>query len=226
MDLDGWHPDPYGTHHERFFKQGEPTPLVRDGGVGSYDEPPASLTPATAAPTTTIHIPASAVGPPPSRPPLAHRPLTKNWRFWVTAFVLVTIIIAVVVVVNRRAANTVSDQPTAFCVKAPHNRPCTDSFLRSQKRLLHDFWEAYLTDSACYPQHCPGTQAELLLGAASTAKKWLPEVQGSRATTPAAKALNNEIALVLAAANTEQENSGGEAATTPTTRPTQTTTTT
>jgi len=38
--LDGWQPDPYGMHEERFFRQGEPTPLVRDNGVGSYDESP------------------------------------------------------------------------------------------------------------------------------------------------------------------------------------------
>jgi hypothetical protein len=43
MDLDGWHADPFGSHQERFFKDGEPTPLVRDNGVGSYDEPPASF---------------------------------------------------------------------------------------------------------------------------------------------------------------------------------------
>ncbi len=37
MDLDGWRPDPYGIHEERLFAQGEPTPLVRDKGVGSVD---------------------------------------------------------------------------------------------------------------------------------------------------------------------------------------------
>jgi hypothetical protein len=37
MDLDGWRPDPYGLHEERLFAQGEPTPLVRDDGVGSFD---------------------------------------------------------------------------------------------------------------------------------------------------------------------------------------------
>lgn len=37
MDPDGWRPDPYGIHEERLFAQGEPTPLVRDDGVGSFD---------------------------------------------------------------------------------------------------------------------------------------------------------------------------------------------
>ena len=40
MDLEGWYPDPFGIHEERLFKDGEPTPLVRDNGVGSYDQPP------------------------------------------------------------------------------------------------------------------------------------------------------------------------------------------
>lgn len=39
MDIDGWRADSLGTHEERFFKQGLPTPLVRDRGIGSYDEP-------------------------------------------------------------------------------------------------------------------------------------------------------------------------------------------
>ncbi len=39
MDIDGWGADPFGAHEERFFKQGLPTPLVRDRGIGSYDEP-------------------------------------------------------------------------------------------------------------------------------------------------------------------------------------------
>ncbi len=37
MDQDGWKPDPLGIHEERLFRDGEPTPLVRDGGIGSYD---------------------------------------------------------------------------------------------------------------------------------------------------------------------------------------------
>ena len=37
MDLEGWHPDPFGIHEERLFRHGEPTPVVRDDGVGSMD---------------------------------------------------------------------------------------------------------------------------------------------------------------------------------------------
>ncbi len=36
MFVDGWHPDPYGIHEERLFANGEPTPLVRNRGIGSF----------------------------------------------------------------------------------------------------------------------------------------------------------------------------------------------
>lgn len=44
MGLEGWHPDPFEFHEERLFQDGEPTPLVKDDGVGSYDQPPLALT--------------------------------------------------------------------------------------------------------------------------------------------------------------------------------------
>jgi len=56
MDLEGWRPDPYGTHEQRFFKGGAPTPLVKDDGIGSYSEPPAFTSPS------------AVVGPPTSAP--------------------------------------------------------------------------------------------------------------------------------------------------------------
>src|SRR5580704_11580061 len=37
---DGWYPDPYGIHEERLFAHGEPTSVVRNGGIGSLDAPP------------------------------------------------------------------------------------------------------------------------------------------------------------------------------------------
>jgi hypothetical protein len=39
--LQGWHADPFGLHERRYFSVGNPTKLVRDGDVESYDEPPA-----------------------------------------------------------------------------------------------------------------------------------------------------------------------------------------
>lgn len=216
MDLDGWHPDPFGTHEERLFEQGRPTSLVRDGGVGSYDELPPERPPdpqpAPPAPSSETQVPASAAGPPVSRPSLANRSFTRRWWLWVPALVVVGIIIAVAV--GGKSVNPGGAQLTAFCVNAPHDTACPDSLLQSQKALLHNFWEAYLTGSACYPQRCPANKAELLLAAAATARKWLPEVEGGRATTPAAKTLKNEITYVLAAANADKAPSGAVATTT------------
>jgi hypothetical protein len=36
----GWYRDPYGLHEDRYFSQGLPTKLVRDGERESYDLPP------------------------------------------------------------------------------------------------------------------------------------------------------------------------------------------
>jgi hypothetical protein len=37
----GWYTDPYERHEHRWLSDGQPTKLVRDGGVESYDEAPA-----------------------------------------------------------------------------------------------------------------------------------------------------------------------------------------
>ena len=39
-ELQGWQPDPFGLHEMRYFSVGQPTKLVRDGRVDTYDEPP------------------------------------------------------------------------------------------------------------------------------------------------------------------------------------------
>jgi hypothetical protein len=36
----GWFRDPYGLHEDRYFSQGLPTRLVRDGEREAYDLPP------------------------------------------------------------------------------------------------------------------------------------------------------------------------------------------
>ena len=41
MKVQGWHRDPYLVHEDRYFSDGQPTKLVRDGGKESYDPPPA-----------------------------------------------------------------------------------------------------------------------------------------------------------------------------------------
>ena len=41
MQAQGWYRDPYLVHEDRYFSAGQPTKLVRDGGVEQYDPPPA-----------------------------------------------------------------------------------------------------------------------------------------------------------------------------------------
>ena len=41
MQAEGWYRDPYLVHEDRWFSAGQPTKLVRDGKVKSYDPPPA-----------------------------------------------------------------------------------------------------------------------------------------------------------------------------------------
>jgi hypothetical protein len=37
---EGWCRDPYLVHDDRWYSDGQPTKLVRDGGAESYDPPP------------------------------------------------------------------------------------------------------------------------------------------------------------------------------------------
>jgi hypothetical protein len=64
MDLEGWHPDPFGTHEQRLFRGGVPTPAVKDDGIGSYSEPPVTSSPAVVHPPDLV----PAGGPPPASP--------------------------------------------------------------------------------------------------------------------------------------------------------------
>ncbi len=36
----GWFSDPYHEHEDRYFSEGNPTKLVRDSGLESFDPPP------------------------------------------------------------------------------------------------------------------------------------------------------------------------------------------
>jgi hypothetical protein len=40
LKAQGWYRDPYGVHEDRYFSDGQPTKLVRDGGAESFDPPP------------------------------------------------------------------------------------------------------------------------------------------------------------------------------------------
>ncbi|MBO0832285.1 MAG: hypothetical protein J2P28_14640 [Actinobacteria bacterium] len=52
-NLQGWQADPFGQHEKRYFSDGKPTSLVRDGAVESRDEPPGGDSPG---------VPAEAAG--------------------------------------------------------------------------------------------------------------------------------------------------------------------
>jgi hypothetical protein len=60
VEAQGWYRDPYLVHEDRYFSAGQPTKLVRDGGIEDYDPPP------TGPPKTELvevrHTPANSVG--------------------------------------------------------------------------------------------------------------------------------------------------------------------
>jgi hypothetical protein len=41
MEAEGWYVDPFGVHGARWFSDGTPTALVRDGSTECRDAPPA-----------------------------------------------------------------------------------------------------------------------------------------------------------------------------------------
>jgi hypothetical protein len=65
--LQGWHSDPFELHGERYFSAGQPTKLVRDGYLESYDEPPSDqdeVAAAMARLTAKPEAPPPGAGPP------------------------------------------------------------------------------------------------------------------------------------------------------------------
>jgi hypothetical protein len=69
---EGWYEDPYGIHEARWFSDGEPTKLVRDGTTESSDpapahppdHPPVSLPPAGSGPSDLLRADAAEAGDP------------------------------------------------------------------------------------------------------------------------------------------------------------------
>src|ERR1700722_14825912 len=57
---EGWYTDPYERHEARWLSDGEPTKLVRDGAVESYEDPPAG--PPVAVPVRLEADPTAAGG--------------------------------------------------------------------------------------------------------------------------------------------------------------------
>jgi hypothetical protein len=46
MNAEGWYEDPYAVHEDRWYSDGTPTALVRDGDVEAQDPPPPGDPPA------------------------------------------------------------------------------------------------------------------------------------------------------------------------------------
>ena len=42
IGAEGWYVDPFGRHAQRWFSDGHPTGLVRDGGSEGQDDPPSA----------------------------------------------------------------------------------------------------------------------------------------------------------------------------------------
>jgi hypothetical protein len=57
---EGWYTDPYERHEARWLSDGEPTKLVRDGAIESYEDPPAG--PPVAVPVKLEADPTAAGG--------------------------------------------------------------------------------------------------------------------------------------------------------------------
>jgi hypothetical protein len=51
----GWYVDPFGRHEARYFSEGKPSKLVRDGGRETYDPPPSETFQATALRPAELH---------------------------------------------------------------------------------------------------------------------------------------------------------------------------
>ena len=72
--LQGWHPDPYGRHKERYFSRGSPTELARDG-LDEFEDPVPDPAIADPLPGAVVQSPLDDNGTstsPPSSPQPSH----------------------------------------------------------------------------------------------------------------------------------------------------------
>jgi hypothetical protein len=77
----GWAPDPFGLHEARYFSAGQPTKLVRDGRVESFDEPPSHPGPGPGDLAAGAREVAPAASPSPAAPtaaPAGFTPASKG----------------------------------------------------------------------------------------------------------------------------------------------------
>jgi len=84
MRAQGWHRDPFELHEDRWFSGGQPTHLVRDHDVESYDEPPPDESPALPVSPYEADLGQLARARLLSSrmAPTATAKATRNWRYW------------------------------------------------------------------------------------------------------------------------------------------------
>jgi len=116
--LQGWGTDPFGVHEARYFSAGQPTKLVRDGGVESFDEPPSGaegLAVVTATATAELHLPglgdAGLDDGYPGGPGLVRIPRRRPWDG--VAWACITILAAAALVIG------------VVITQAPEQKPAT-----------------------------------------------------------------------------------------------------
>lgn len=161
MGLDGWHADPSGRHEERLFSRGEPTALVRDGGVGSYDEElgPAPATPAPPAPKPSPLVllsPSPLRAPPPAPDVNAASP--RNRKVW----------LALAVAACVAGAAAIASAVALAGAKSPASAPPTTSKTPTTS----------VAPTSSAPESVPPT--------ATTLPITIPPAPGSPTTTPSA----------------------------------------
>jgi hypothetical protein len=129
--IQGWHSDPFGVHEERYFSAaGQPTKLVRDRGVESYDEPPsgADEVAAAMARVSAVPEPSSAYAPRDAYPygPASERDprrLSRIVGFAASGIILAAAAVAVVLVAQTilqapKHASTPGATDVAFVTQA------------------------------------------------------------------------------------------------------------
>jgi hypothetical protein len=125
--LQGWCPDPFGQHEQRYFSLGRPTKLVRDGGAESYDEPPAGTYQAPSRtyepPAGTYEVPVpqhpGGVGYGPGYARAAGAPRTGRTGMFTVAALMVAAVATLVLVVSRPgSARSSASSPAAFVTRS------------------------------------------------------------------------------------------------------------
>jgi hypothetical protein len=102
----GWFEDPFQIHQYRWYSRGVATNLVRDGGVESYDAPPAG-------PPQGPLIPLGQN--PPSAGAGRQGPIPRRQRRWVLGGVAAAVVAAVAVLALRSQSSPVPSEASAAC---------------------------------------------------------------------------------------------------------------